>query len=290
MKRQLDLIRETDWHALLVLDACRADAFHATCNGGAEVVRAPGVCTPQWVAAVGPELARRDALWVTANPVVDREVARLGLEVETVSAWQSLWGRWTAQGIPSVHPLTINGLVVGMRGVPAFVPTAADRIPGARQNRARGVIRADRPIVVHYMQPHSPYIGSPPLGLSRWGGSGGGAGGDFGAACHALQQPERAVRAGDVSWADVREAYLGNLRLVWGAARRLAAILDGLVVITSDHGELLGEQIDGQPRFGHEGHWRHGRLFEVPWLAVAPGASPQPDDSMQRKLEALGYA
>jgi hypothetical protein len=270
---QLELLRRTDWAALIVLDACRADVFHETTAGepalappaSSLTARSPGVCTPAWLAAVGPLLAERNALYFTANPVVDREVRRRGLGLDLVSVWRRHWARFTSRKIPSVHPFSVNGVV----------------LTWAELGRL-----ARRPIVVHYLQPHSPYVGEVPLAMARWGRTTD----PLGSACHRLPRPDRAARDGRLDWGLLRRAYRANLALAWRAALHLARSLDaaplrpGPVVVTADHGELLGE--DG--RFGHECHWEHEALRRVPWLVLGPERGE--GAATEAKLRALGYA
>jgi len=257
------LLREEPWDVLIVLDACRADVFAEVCQP-AEVVRSPFIHTPGWIHRVGPLLWQQRVVYFTANPVVDRECKRHDFHIELVSVWQRLWGRYTEEAIPSVHPLSVNGAVLTWE--------------------ALGKLRK-RKIVVHYLQPHCPYIGAVPLALGRWGGTGGPAGGAFGEACHDLKHPVKAVEQGAADWELVRRAYRANLKLVWHAARQLAAAVPSRrVVVTADHGELLGE--DG--KFGHEGGYtEYEDLWRVPWLAIERGAIKQ--ESTEQKLEALGY-
>ncbi len=272
MREQLIALREEDWDVLIVLDACRADTFAETC-AVAEVVRAAGPCTPAWIRAAGPLLQERGAVYFSANPVVDREVRKCGLDlpagrqagIEMVPVWQSQWGRFTAHQIPSVHPLSVNGVVAAH----------------VQMGRLEG-----RPLVVHYVQPHSPYIGAVPLAFARWGGAGAPAGGEFGEACHKLRRPGRAVKRGEITWEQLRAAYRANLELVWHAARLLASQLaPRRVIVTSDHGELLGE--DG--KFGHEcGYTGYEELWRVPWLCLEGSRLEQ--ETTGQKLEALGYA
>ncbi len=263
------MIRRVPWDALIVLDACRADCFGAHVRrmgvAGAQAVRSPAVCTAQWIARVGPLLRELGVLYFTANPVVDREVRALGLGIELVSVWRTQWGRLTELEIPSVHPLSVNGIVSGYRQF--------------------GLLDGRR-VVVHYLQPHSPYIGSPPLAAARWGRSTH----DFGRACHGLKRPDQLVKRGALDAALLCRAYEGNLRLAWNAARLLARELDGTVVVTSDHGECLCEpEVDGN--FGHECHWQYPALYEVPWLAIESRDRDvsRGDESTEQKLAALGY-
>ena len=277
MRDQLDLITTTAWDVLVILDACRADALNTLlstqrCPGGglnspgsAGCCRSPAVSTPGWLRAVGPHLASLRPIYFSANPVVSREVEELGLDLCVLSAWKSLWGEHTRLRIPSVHPQAVTGLVSAY-------------LSDMDNHR----------FIVHYIQPHSPFIGEPPLALARWGRGKG----EFWEAAHRLTQPGQAVQQGIATWLDVRDAYMGNLRLVWEAVLVLASLVhsrraEARIVVTADHGELLGE--DG--RFGHESGWRHEKLFAVPWVELSeqPSASTDQQDT-QQKLEALGYA
>ncbi|MFO8006475.1 MAG: tetratricopeptide repeat protein [Candidatus Brocadiia bacterium] len=262
LPRQMELLAEADWDVLVVLDACRADYFGQVVGRG-ETVLSPGNCTRFWLPRMAEMLTERDVLYFTANPVVDREAERYGFDLDLVSIWRDQWGRFTERDIPSVHPLSVNGVVAAY----------------GRLGRLDG-----RPFVVHYLQPHSPYIGTPPLAAARWGQGGGG----FGAACRDLDRPDHAAARGELDWDVVRRAYAGNLALVWDAVRNLVAspVCEGrTVVVTSDHGEILGEH-GGQ--FGHLGTWRYREQYEVPYLVME--GRPDEETTVKDKLAALGYA
>jgi hypothetical protein len=107
----------------------------------------------------------------------------------------------------------------------------------------------------------------------------------------------------------VRKAYKENLDIVLRSAAKLVDALSGRVVITSDHGEMLGEG-------GCYSHWSRARkkfLLETPWLVIdkgervveeveqgpkseqAPGksqsreADEETKKQIQERLRALGY-
>ena len=65
----------------------------------------------------------------------------------------------------------------------------------------------------------------------------------------------------------LRRAYEENLKLVLSYVNELVSYLrrEGLVVITADHGELLGER----GLFGHPERVRVPELVEVPWLEIS---------------------
>ena len=83
----------------------------------------------------------------------------------------------------------------------------------------------------------------------------------------------------------MQDAYTANVRLVWQAVRALAGQFTGLLAVTSDHGELLGEY------GGLHGH-SQVRLYKkvetllVPWYEEQ--CKPEMPDRIKR-LAALGY-
>ncbi len=132
--------------------------------------------------------------------------------------------------------------------------------------------------IVHYMQPHRPYLTTSddvpwkerPFGYLRDGG-------DF---------------------EDVWTAYVNNLRLVLDHVETLLENIDAeTVVITSDHGELFGEW----GLYSHEVGIPHLTLRKVPWVEtnatdtggykpeIADSKEEASDEVLQERLEALGY-
>jgi len=128
-----------------------------------------------------------------------------------------------------------------------------------------------RHLAIHYMQPHAPYRGI----------SGG-------------PMPEA-----------VREAYLRNIRFVMPHVQSALARLKGHVILTSDHGEILGEyrRRDGTLIYGHNGLWKdYPELWQVPWVEYDLGDfEPHPipeselvggaadEGAIREHLVALGY-
>lgn len=133
-------------------------------------------------------------------------------------------------------------------------------------------------LIVHYMQPHHPFIhrDQPP---------------------RAHQEPFAYLSEGgdfEIVW----EGYLGNLRLALDSVKLLLENIDAeKVAITSDHGELFGE-------WGLTGHGvgiPHPNLRKVPWVETTASDTksyePEYDrtdeqaseDELHERLEALGY-
>lgn len=151
---------------------------------------------------------------------------------------------------------------------------AADRFP-------------DKRLVVHYMQPHQPFFGPSAADIE-----------------HHPKFP-RTVVENDLDRATVERCYRENLELALDAVERLAETLEGRMVVTADHGELLGGPQSPFPGryYGHPENLYVPELVEVPWLVHETGSRPtvreeQPrrnevdlsGDELDQKLEDLGYA
>ncbi|MFO7957704.1 MAG: hypothetical protein R6X33_11470 [Candidatus Brocadiia bacterium] len=259
---------------MIILDACRADYLRQL-KREAGTARSLARDTHNWVLAFAelyPQISPSGCLWFTANPVVDRALPATGAaeQFPTVRVWQTSWQEVGVNRIPTVHPQSVNEAVrryVNEYGQPERT-------------------------IIHYIQPHSPYIGSFELPLAGWGDGPE----DMSKALQRLTDPRKAVREGQVSWSDVRRAYRANVELVLRHAEDLASDLKGTVVITADHGEILGE---GE-RFGHDPTYHDMELRLVPWMVIERGSfSPaaivrarleEPDEGVvKRRLEALGY-
>lgn len=142
---------------------------------------------------------------------------------------------------------------------------------------------ADRDkLVVHYAQPHSPYIGTPTLlgytdGVNAQAKTG-----------RPNDEPIwEGVRAGDVTQLELRLSYWGNAVRAIKASVPLVRSRNN-VVATSDHGEALGE-------WGKYTHDRapHPKRRVVPWQrikGIADGQGTHKGEmGVEEKLEALGY-
>lgn len=146
---------------------------------------------------------------------------------------------------------------------------------------------SDKRLLIHYMQPHQPYFG--PTGDSIEHAAG------F----------QATVRENNLDNATIRQAYTENLEIVLNSVQELLTDLDGRVVITSDHGELLGDPqspLPIQSYYGHPAGLYVSELVTVPWFVVDSGPrrhireeDPQQDDislnedELDEKLRGLGY-
>jgi nucleotidyltransferase/DNA polymerase involved in DNA repair len=133
-------------------------------------------------------------------------------------------------------------------------------------------------LLIHYMQPHEPYLhraarGEEPTEVDK--------------------NPIDLLRNGydrDEVW----EAYLNNLRYVLEHVETLLENVEGDVLITADHGEILDGKISG-----HGEGIPHPKLKWVPWVRTEAHNQHTHDPEVElyqdsaanvdARLEALGY-
>ena len=271
MRNQLELLRDTPWDVLIVLDSLRADEAREFLPE-VETVRSPAPLTCLWLRRFVKEWGRKELLLVNANPVVNRELVRHDTLWSQVPCW--LWD-WqpTDDGLPTV-------------------PAAA-----LTSRLWRLLLRYGRPrrMIVWVLQPHVPYPGLP---YSDWGG---GMTDPLSQAIAKVPTIRQALAKGLTTWDAVLAARRHNVTIALDAAKKIHEMVGGTAILTSDHGELLGEAgARGEKLFGHHGSMgAHPLLRQVPWL-VARGKPFEPcdipsfpsrwkDDDIERKLQALGY-
>jgi arylsulfatase A-like enzyme len=161
-----------------------------------------------------------DVVYVTANPWFER----LSNDIDT-----------------SVHATSYCDFEPD--AVTEAVLEAADTYPNKR-------------LLVHYMQPHFPYLGASDTDQFV-------SDGDL----------QTTYRESDVSREEMWQAYLDNLALVTGEVKALFNELDGRFVVSADHGELFGEREAPIPntRYGHPRGIYVDELVKVPWLTYENG-------------------
>ena len=135
-------------------------------------------------------------------------------------------------------------------------------------------------LVIHFMQPHQPFLGD---------------------LTDLNQNPWHAYRDGLVSKKEVWKGYQENLELALSKVNTLISQLNGKTVVTSDHGNLIGERLSPIPirGYGHPPGINHPALREVPWAVIngdrrkiTPGRITHSDvvqTDVTKRLQQLGY-
>lgn len=258
-----------DWDILVILDACRYDTFQRRCDADGDMSPAVsrGTESRQFLRRNFAGEVLHDTVYVTANPH-ERE-----LPVDTFHTIDRVYVDGWDEDAGTVLPETVTERALA----------AADRYPNKR-------------LVIHYMQPHAPYVG--PAGEE--------------VAHNPSNDPSAAVRSvwanlryglTDVTIEAVRRAYRENLDLAVEAALTCDEAIAGKTVVTADHGELLGDRLWPIPvrGYGHPPGLRAPGLIQVPWFeppyeerretfADPPSKLHSPSDQVvERRLADLGY-
>ena len=274
---QKKLIEKGKWDCLVVLDACRYDFFESIYNefftGILKKVISEGTDTRKWLNRTF-EKEYQDVVYVSGNPYVSsNEFNNIGFEAtkhfhRVIDVWNDGW----------------NGCL--------------QTVPPKKVSKSTRMARAKYPakrIISHFIQPHYPYLTVPytysDMGLAphyNWakGKEKRGTGysswpgiftvlekliGSF--LTYKLRKALKLRKSGPVELVAqrqgdefLRNAYRDNLKLVLEEVKKMIGKLPGKVVITADHGELLGESglYEHPPEFDNL-----KILREVPWLEVS---------------------
>lgn len=273
---------EEDWDHAIILDAARYDVFKNVYpeyfEGELEKRRSKGSATPEWAAKVLK--GRHNINWFSANPFING----IGLPLNEIGAVDY-------ETTPSEHIANVIDLwdEEWDDAIGSVTPEAVNQEFFERRNNLAG-----RRNVIHYMQPHAPFLGRGKSRINKHlqksfsqlkkdGKKSGFMPGKFSEympdLIGKLEDTETAMKLGLLSSLDrssllevltgdteekLMEYYEENMRMVMDSASKLVKELDGKVIITSDHGEAFGEQ----------GVWEHHVethipvLVEVPWLEV----------------------
>ncbi|MFC5971143.1 hypothetical protein ACFPYI_07335 [Halomarina salina] len=247
-------ILDEDWDSLFVLDGCRADLFREVADVSRfdeyTEVNSGASATKEWVGQQFYGRAHSDTIYVNGNAVVSENVT--GAFREFIDVWRDAYDE-------------------ERRLIPAEPVAEAAR--HAREEHP------DARLIVHFCQPHYPFLSAPEL---QFDGSDGGPSNVW-----------QALRQGKAALDDVWEAYAENLRYVLEVAEPLAEEFGERTVLTADHGNLVGERIYPVPlrQWGHPPGLRHPNLTTVPWAVVDGERTTKQsvDADVNEQLSALGY-
>jgi hypothetical protein len=224
-------VTEQEWDYLIVLDACRYDFFEQFnfIEGDLKKVESKGSASKEWLVRNFTDYYY-NTLYVTGNPFV--------------TSYES------SEGVLSFDSEEHFPIVENLAFGEEFMERKATS-PEAINSNVLDLVKdyPDSEIIIHYMQPHCPLItdfvedlhekSDDPINISK-------------------------LRDEGYSWSFIRAAYCDNMYYVLEKVEEILYELEGDVVITADHGELLGEW----GIYAHPARVYFDELVEVPWLEV----------------------
>ncbi len=267
------------WNNLIILDACRFDAFQAAIKqwkvkGTLEMRTSQGTNTSSFLRKNFRGKFYDDIVYVTANPHVNRVLSDSFHTI--VPVWMTDWDE--------------NARIV---------------LPEAVVRRASEALAkfTDKRFIIHFLQPHFPYLGIDLEGESREQVVG------LGLRVYPSYDGIWYKKYKELGVKQMRTLYLRGLVRVLDCVTQLLPLLPGRTIITADHGEAFGEFLH---RFIPIGVMRHPagirirELVRVPWYTIegAPLASqrhqtpenkasevPARDEAIiSQRLRDLGYS
>ena len=269
-ERGLRVIEE-DWDNLIILDACRFDMFEDQNHISGDLQCRHSLGSESWE-FLQKNFAKEefhDTVYVTANP----HAAKLpdGTFHAVVNLLEDGWD-------PEQQTVPPETMVAAAR-------RAFKQYP-------------DKRLILHFMQPHFPFIGDTGQQLEHGGIKPSTE--DHG---DLMRHVWGDLGRGRIPKTHVWEAYRENLNIALSHVETLLESLSGKSVITSDHGNLVGERTRPLPvrGYGHPRGLDAPKLRNVPWLVIegksrrSVVAEPPVDDTgpneqiVEQRLEALGY-
>lgn len=267
-----------DWDNLVILDACRYDTFAdlSTLDGDLEWRLSPASATMYWLMNLVEGQMFHDTVYVSANPRISRYD-------ENFHAVDHVWDWGWDDDLKITPPEPVVEATL----------QAYHEYPNKR-------------VVVHFMQPHQPYIGE--FGRNNIDNRTGEQRGRERALGKDVNDDEWTngldeFKRGNVSSEQMLRAYRENLEFVLPHVQTLLDEFEEKTVVSSDHGEMFADRGWPYPRrvYGHPGRVPAFDLRQVPWLTVEgdrrkqveaedPELSEEFDESqVTERLRHLGY-
>lgn len=281
-------VLDYDWDNLIILDACRYDEFLQVApfsDGRIDYRVTLASRTAEFLNRSFKNCRLHDTVYVTANPVVISYENKKEAAQPTFHSIVSLLDNWEPE-IQTIHPKTVTQAAIN----------AEKEFPHKK-------------LIVHYLQPHAPFIGEKAAELrERTGKTVCGLDPELEFTDREVKNIDtlsyyEAINRGSVSPEEIKTAYRQSLEIALEHVMNLLSELGGKTAITADHGELLHDSLFpfGQHHWEHPKDIRKSELCKVPWVEIETGFrkkikahDPQEqggidDEMLNSQLEALGY-
>ena len=237
---QTELIQKKDWDILIILDACRFDAYIASkapkLGGRIYHTWSPASITPHWVMRTWLNDRWNDVIYISANVFINKSLGpkkhlhRLfiySLKDQFMDIVE-VWRKGTDRRLHTVPPWNVY---------------RAYKTARLKMKLRKMELGRDYKMVIHFMQPHTPFITQEKLNtliyklddeIKKMG---------LGLGFEYLYIPymRKYLRKKDVDkilW----NGYMNNLNLALSYVEKIVKENRGKkIIVTSDHGEMMGE-------------------------------------------------
>jgi len=254
------------WDNLIILDACRYDLFEnewekTNINGNLYKAKSSGSHTKSFIKNNFKKDFYNNLVYITANPHVD--ILLKNRIYKIISVWKSDWNEKYHTVLPEV---------IYQHAIDASI-----KFP-------------DKKLIIHFMQPHYPYIG-------------------YNLRDKSLEYLKQAALNENKIKSDVNHKeslltwhsskiyriidkkehyrlYKKNFLIVWSYVLKLIKNLSGKIIITSDHGEAFGEKIHPLipiKFYGHKEGININPLRNIPWLEIEKDKKRMNKSLIERK-------
>lgn len=258
--------REEEWDNLIVLDACRYDTFEKKNDIDGKLSKVYSNASHTWNFLKNNfRNDNSDTVYVTGSPMTT------GYEKyfhKLIHVWKDKWNNEKRTVLP--EDITDSAL------------EANKDFP-------------DKKLIIHYMQPHYPFIGEKGEEIDVMGSF------EYGS----RDDPSiwERMQFEDLDEKKVIEAYEENLEIVLPDVERLIEELEGKTVVTGDHGNIFGKKVGLSPMeiYGHPPGVKDKELRSVPWLEIKSTGRKEveaeeseedhehEEEEIKEKLADLGY-
>lgn len=264
---EFEKIYNEDDFILILLDACRFDVFKEIADdylsGDLKCVWSAGYNTKEYVKMYK---CGYDLTYISANPTIsnwyaeNKESHNFRPErhiSDIINVWQFAWDKEAG----TTRPENVTDVSIGYLH---------------DKNKPR--------VVIHYMQPHAPYISDDIIGWAEDENINDISDTFSSDITRPAARVQNLIETGVLSDEKLKELYKANLEYALVEVCRLINVIDvdSKIIISSDHGENLGEL----KHYQHYNDTIYTRL--VPWFEVEY-ASLSEDDNVEDKLRNLGY-
>jgi len=245
-------VPDSKWDVLIILDACRYDVFEYLNDipGTLEKRASKNTTTYDWIQA-NFKKAYPDILYISGNPMVSK-FKLSEFKADTFIDIEPVWDYGWDEKLKAVPPEPVTDASIKL----------INKDPSLYKR-----------FIVHYLQPHTPYLKNPKTHIGRgmlW---------EFRESKENRSLPMSEVNKmgptllyyarSKFTDEELRIAYFNNVLYVLEEVKRLLKNIpkDKEVIISSDHGECLGYEEENM-LWGHAPNLPYMSARIVPWFRV----------------------